>query len=208
MKKVSIILSIALVTTMLVSSCGGDASNETSTTKEAVGNDEEVKTVQDKSEEFDEDLMSGEISLVIDGEEYGETEFDKRRSEITWANDNKIMVRLNSLDRERSMMLLISGDDAYGEKPLDITLDASKYEKENHGSLSFRGILGKADNLSTIQLLLGKATIKTLDDSSLDFEMSFEGQGLHTEMGGIRDTVSISGNVSTQFDHAVDSRSN
>ena len=207
MKKASLFLGAALVASTVVSSCEGGASNEASTSKETVENDEDVDARQKETDEVNEDLLTGDVSLVIDGEEYGVTAFDKRRSEITWMNDNKIAVRLNSLDRERSMKLLISGDDAYGEKPLDITLDASQYEKANHGGLTFTGFLGESDNLSTTQLRSGKATVKTLDTGSLKFEMSFQGQGLHSEVGGIRDTVSIAGDISVRFDHAVDSRS-
>jgi len=207
MKKVSLIISATLVALIVVSSCGGEASNEASTSKETAGNDEEESTAQDEINKNDEDLMIGDISLVIDGEEYKVTEFDKRRSEITWMDDNKVTLRLNSLDKERGVQILISGDDTYGKKPLDITLDATQYEKANHGSLTFTGFIGKSDNLSNTQLILGKATVKTMDTTSLEFEMSFVGEGLHTEMGGIRDTVPVSGNMIIKFDHSVDARS-
>jgi hypothetical protein len=191
---------IWLLPLLLAVSCGGSNENQQSQDKPT-----EVAKPS-KEEKADEDLLKGKLNLTIEGETYEVTEFDKRRSEITWMNDNKITVRLNSLDREKGMQFLISGEDAYGEKPLKVSLDASLFEKANHGGLSFTGFISDAENLSTAQLLKGEATISKLDPSSLQFDMSFEGVALHTEIGSRNDTVPISGNISVQLDNAVDSR--
>lgn len=191
---------IWLLPLLLVVSCGRSNENQQSQDKPT-----EVAKPS-KEEKADEDLLKGKLNLTIEGETYEVTEFDKRRSEITWMNDNKITVRLNSLDREKGMQFLISGEDAYGEKPLKVSLDASLFEKANHGGLSFTGFISDAENLSTAQLLKGEATISKLDPSSLQFDMSFEGVALHTEIGSRNDTVPISGNISVQLDNAVDSR--
>jgi hypothetical protein len=206
MKKVNLFLSASLMTLITVSSCGENTAAEDTSSEQSKESDEKEQVEQKQTEEVNEDLLVGAITLVIDGEEYTATEFDKNRSEITWMNDNKIALRLGSLDKGRNMKLLISGDNAYGEKPYDITLDASQYEKADHGSLSFSGFLGELDNLSTTQLQMGQATVSKLDATSLEFSMSFDGKGIHTAMGGVRDTVSISGDIAVQFDNAVDSR--
>lgn len=192
---------IFIVLALLLFACGGsEKSNEEENLKEP-----QAEVLSNK---IDEETLNGSVKLSIGQKEYNLTEFNKKRSEITWMKDNQINMRLTSLDKEQTVQLLISGPDVYKKVPIELSLDAQDFQKTNHGSFAFLGFLKSKDEMSTVRILKGSGTVEELDQESLDVALSFEGTGIHSSMGNKNDTIPISGNIQIQLDNADETRKN
>lgn len=163
---------------------------------------------QAQPETLNEDLLRGEVVVNVGGEKFTLTEFNKKRTEITWMKDNQMNIRLTSLDKEQRIQLLLSGPDIYNKEPLDVSLNATDYKKTNHGGLSLEGFTGDKEKVSMVRIIEGSGTVEELDREELDFAMSFTGTALNIRLGSKNDTVQVSGKINIQLDNAVETRQN
>lgn len=195
------IIPIFLV--LLITSCGGEDKKESSITAE-----EPAETASETVEQASQnpDLLRGNVKITAGEQTFEFNEFDKKRSEITYMNDNQIAVRLTTLDKEVTIQMLLSGPNAYGAKPSEVTMEATQFKKGDHVSLSFQGLLGSKDEISSTTVFDGTAEVMELGEESLDVSTKFEGVAVHYQPRQERDTLNVQGSIYITLDGAADAR--
>jgi len=194
---------IAVSLAILVLGCS-ENKKENAESKNTSEPETETSEMKAKKKANQEDLIDATVNFNADGESQKIDNFDKRRSEITWA-DESTMVRLSTIDREKFFVLNLADVDLTQPKPMQLTLNPNEKDKLPYGSLVFQGVFGDMDDMSGTRFIEGSATIDHLEKGSLEFEMSFDGLAVHSDIvNKQKDTMNIKGTIKSKFDHDLD----